>query len=857
MGDLRELIVKILGDDSDLSKKLGKAGGDVEKFGKDATKAGSILTAGLTLPIIGMGVFAVKAAMDAQSHLAQTEAVIKSTGGSAGVTSQHVQDLAGKIMQLSGADDDTVQAGENMLLTFTNIKAQGGIFDRATAAAVNLATALNDGVVPSAEQVQAQAMQIGKALNDPISGMTKLQRIGVTFSDDQVKLVKRLQDSGDMMGAQKVILDELGKEFGGSAASAGQTFAGKMSLLQNTLGNLGETVGGVLLPALTNLATQATPYITQLADAISHLSPTMLLVIGGALALAAGIGPLLVIVGSLIGAVSAILPVFAAVAGFLAGPLLLPVLGVIAGIAALVAAAIAIGIAFKKVYDGSKPLQQALGYLGDTLKFAVAAPFADLQYIIEQIMPYLGMLAGYFGDKLTSAATALAPVLTQAAGVLADLGVQFANVMASGGDSFVAFFIGQVVPAAQQVGQVIDGVILPALLAFGAWVGANILPVLGSSLQSIGAVLASQVGPLLQQVGDVVQNNVMPALAGLMATFETMKPALAVIGIIIGTIVVVALGLLMGALQGLMGALGPLLGMIVGVFGGALQFISGVIQLIIGIFQLLIAVVVGIFTGDWSGMQGALNTLKQAALNILGGLWGMISSVFTGGINVVKGLITGFISGVVGFFTNLYNTIVGHSLIPDLVNGIISWIAQLPGRVGAFILQLITTGIALFENLRAMAISKVMALVVMAEATAARLKDALTAPIHAAEGIIGGILSNLAGMFAGLHLTLPHINLPHFHISGSFSLNPPSIPSIGVDWYARGGIFTGPSVIGVGEDGPEAVVPLKHLDDYAGGGSSSSAPGMTEISLDGRVIVRALLPYIVDELRRSGAIRNI
>jgi hypothetical protein len=369
MGDLRELIVKILGDDSGLQKTLGSAG-DVEKFGAGTVKAGGLLTAGLTLPLIGMGVLAVKAAMDAQSHLAQTEAVIKSTGGSAGVTSQHVQDLAGSIMQLSGADDDTVQAGENMLLTFTNIKNKGGIFDKATTAALDLATAMNQGVVPSAEQVQAQALQIGKALNDPISGMTKLQRIGVTFSDDQVKLVKRLQDSGDMMGAQKVILDELGKEFGGSAASAGQTFAGKMSLLVRTRSAIwAEAAGGKLLPALTNLATQATPFITQLADAVSNMSPTLLLVVGGALAAAAALGPLLVVISSIITAVSRSCQCSAAVAGFLAGPFLLPVLGVIAGIAALVAVAIAIGIAFKKAYDGSKPLQQALGYLGDTLKF--------------------------------------------------------------------------------------------------------------------------------------------------------------------------------------------------------------------------------------------------------------------------------------------------------------------------------------------------------------------------------------------------------------------------------------------------------------------------------------------------------
>ena len=69
-------------------------------------------------------------------------------------------------------------------------------------------------------------------------------------------------------------------------------------------------------------------------------------------------------------------------------------------------------------------------------------------------------------------------------------------------------------------------------------------------------------------------------------------------------------------------------------------------------------------------------------------------------------------------------------------------------------------------------------------------------------------LEAISGFFSGLRIELPHINLPHFTISGEFSLMPPSVPSIGVEWYAKGGIFNGASVIGVGEAGPEAVVPL-------------------------------------------------
>jgi hypothetical protein len=334
---------------------------------------------------------------------------------------------------------------------------------------------------------------------------------------------------------------------------------------------------------------------------------------------------------------------------------------------------------------------------------------------------------------------------------------------------------------------------------------------------------------------------------------------------------VVAFGLGISIVAGLAGALGGLISAVIAVVGGIIQIVAGFVQLFVGWFRFLIGIVQGIFTGDWSGMEAGLKQMQAGVMGIWNGIKTGVVGLVMGLIGAVGGLVNGFVNTIVGFFTSLWDKLVGHSIVPDMVNAIVSWIAQLPGRVGAFIQQMISTGIALFELLRAIAISKVQALVVTAEAIAARLKDALTAPIRAAQDIIGGILANLAGMFAGLHLQLPHINLPHFHISGSFSLNPPSIPSIGVDWYAKGGIFTQPTIAGIGEAGPEAVIPLDRIhslvDDPGGrsGGSGGSldelvarliAAGQRDIQLDGRTIIRAFLPVLVDELRRAGAIRD-
>lgn len=92
------------------------------------------------------------------------------------------------------------------------------------------------------------------------------------------------------------------------------------------------------------------------------------------------------------------------------------------------------------------------------------------------------------------------------------------------------------------------------------------------------------------------------------------------------------------------------------------------------------------------------------------------------------------------------------------------------------------------------------------------IKTAITTPIEKAKETVKRVVDAIKGFFAGLKLKLPDIKLPHFKIKGSFSLNPPSVPHLSIDWYKEGGIFNNPSIIGVGEAGPEAVLPIEKLN---------------------------------------------
>lgn len=253
-------VVRLTLDKSQFDAGLRQARGETEAgatgMGKfaGAAKAGFALAG---LAALKFGADSVKAFSESQQIGAQTTAVLRSTGGAANVTADDVESLANEIRNLSGIDDEAVQASENLLLTFRDIHNEAGkgndIFNQTTLAIADMATAMNQGAIPSQEQLAQTTIQVGKAMNDPIKGMTALRRVGVAFSDSQVQVITRMQESGDLMGAQKLILQELTTEFGGAAEAAGNTFAGSMAKAKNKVDDLKEAIGGFLASALLAL----------------------------------------------------------------------------------------------------------------------------------------------------------------------------------------------------------------------------------------------------------------------------------------------------------------------------------------------------------------------------------------------------------------------------------------------------------------------------------------------------------------------------------------------------------------------------------------------------------------------------
>lgn len=240
-----ELVGYIDIDNKGFNSKLDAADSRFSGFAKGLgvaiAAAGVAAAAGIGL-IIKTG-FAEMS--EASGITAQLEAGIKSTGNAANVTVDGMNSLASSIQSYSGQTDDSIASAESLLLTFTNIKNVGvdRIFDQATVATANMAAKMGG-------EASTYAIQLGKALNDPIKGVASLTRMGIQFTDAQKDSIKAMVEAGDVMGAQKVILAELETQFGGAAEAAGTALPGQLERLKRAFEDVAQSALERFMPSI-------------------------------------------------------------------------------------------------------------------------------------------------------------------------------------------------------------------------------------------------------------------------------------------------------------------------------------------------------------------------------------------------------------------------------------------------------------------------------------------------------------------------------------------------------------------------------------------------------------------------------
>ena len=209
---------------------------------------GGLMAGATGLGFLFGGVSLAKSSLEAfdkrEEAVAKLEAVLRSTGSAAGLTAEELEKMAGVQSGKELFSKSSIEDAESMLLTFTSIK--GKVFEEAMPAIADFATRFKMDLPEAANMV-------GKALNDPLKGMTRLQREGVVFSDQQKEQIKNFMAVGDVASAQGIILKELGTEFGGLAEAMTTTDAGKLKMVTKELDNMKLTIGQVISKTLVGL----------------------------------------------------------------------------------------------------------------------------------------------------------------------------------------------------------------------------------------------------------------------------------------------------------------------------------------------------------------------------------------------------------------------------------------------------------------------------------------------------------------------------------------------------------------------------------------------------------------------------
>lgn len=376
-------ILKAIKDFKKIEGTGNKAAYSLKTFDKAVTngiKNFSKAAAGVGILAGAIGYKLASAAYESQKVMAQTEAIIKATGGAAGVTSSEVAKLSEKLSMQIGVDDELIQTTANLLLTFKQVQNQVGtgnkIFDRAVIAAEDLGN-----VFGSAD---AAAVQLGKALSNPEKGITALNRAGINFTEQQKAQIKTLVDSGKILEAQKLILGEVESQVGGTAA-AGATGFDRMRV---ALGNVAEKFGGLLIPYIETFANfvinSVVPYMDRLATVIGEqgLGAGIKFLAGGFIDLMSHLGKVGTIIFTVVGAV---LMLKAAMVAFTiaetAAAIAVEVFGVAwnaTGIGLIAAAIAAIVIGLILLYVKFEAVRKVVALLGDVIKFVVMNAIAGI-----------------------------------------------------------------------------------------------------------------------------------------------------------------------------------------------------------------------------------------------------------------------------------------------------------------------------------------------------------------------------------------------------------------------------------------------------------------------------------------------
>ena len=802
--------------------------------GEDLATTSDIVTDALTafgLSAKDSGHFAdilAAASSNANTNVSMMGETFKYCAPIAGALGFSAEDTAEAIGLMANAGIKSSQAGTALRTIMNNlagdVKISGKAIGDVTIATTNADGSMRDlsdiladcrsafGNLTESEKAQAAESLVGK---NAMSGFLALMNAG----EDDIEKLSSAIDNCDG-SAEKM------------AMTMQDNLAGQLTILKSQLQELAISFGDILMPAIRSIVSKLQGFVDKLNGMDEGTKRTIVTIA----LLVASIGPLLIIIGTTISKIGVAMQGFVKLAngvsklkvaiqggtgvlgklGAALGGVSAPVLAVVAVIAVLVAA-------FVHLWRTNEGFRDAIIGTWNRIKDTISG-------FCQGIVDRLNALGFQFTDIVDVLKTVwdgfcqiLAPIFEGVFNHIANILSTVTGVITGILDVFIGIFTGNWSQAWTGVKEIFSSI----------WDGissffTNILNV----IKGVADVVLGWFGTSWNEVWTNIKTFFEGIWNGIVSFFtgiwETIKNVVQTGVMLIGSILEAAVDIITLPFRFIWENCKEI---IIAVWDAIKSKVTTVIHAVASVISTVMNAIKTVFTTVWNAIKTVVTTVVNAIKSVVTTVFNAIKSTATTVWNAVKTAVTTPVNAIKSTVTSVFNSV--KSTVTSIFNGIKS------------------TATSVWNG----------------------IKSAITTPIEAAKNKVKGVVDAIKGFFSGMKISLPHIKLPHFRVSGKLSIAPPSVPHLSIDWYKEGGIMTSPTIFGMngsslmagGEAGAEAILPLagfykqleamisSHLntsamEKYLAVIADNSSKG---IYLEDSTLVGHLLPAIDGELGKA------
>ena len=802
--------------------------------GEDLAATSDIVTDALTtfgLSAKDSGHFAdilAAASSNANTNVSMMGETFKYCAPIAGALGFSAEDTAEAIGLMANAGIKSSQAGTALRTIMNNlagdVKISGKAIGDVTIATTNADSSMRDlsdiladcrsafGNWTESEKAQAAESLVGK---NAMSGFLALMNAG---EDDIAKLSSAIDNCDG--SAEKM------------AMTMQDNLAGQLTILKSQLQELAISFGDILMPAIRSIVSKLQGFVDKLNGMDEGTKRTIVTIA----LLVASIGPLLVIIGTAISKIGVAMQGVVKLAngisklkvsvqggtgvlgklGAALGGISAPVLAVVAVIAVLVAA-------FIHLWKTNEGFRDAIIGTWNRIKDTISG-------FCQGIVDRLNALGFQFTDIVDVLKTVwdgfcqvLAPIFEGVFNNIANILSTVTGVITEILDVFIGIFTGNWSQAWTGVKEIFSSI----------WNGissffTNILNV----IKGVADVVLGWFGTSWNEVWTNIKTffeGIWNGIATFFTTiWETLKNVVTVGIMAIGSILSAAFDIITLPFRFIWENCKEI---IISVWDAIKSKVSTVIHAVASVISTVMNAIKTVFSTVWNAIKTVVTTVVNAIKSVVTTVFNAIKSTATTVWNAIKAAVTTPVNAIKSTVTTVFNSV--KSTVTSIFNGIKS------------------TATSVWNG----------------------IKTAITTPIEAAKNKVKSVVDAIKGFFSGMKISLPHIKLPHFKVTGKLSISPPSVPHLSIDWYKEGGIMTSPTIFGMngsslmagGEAGAEAILPLagfyKQLESMISSHLNTSAMekylaviadnSSKGIYLEDGTLVGHLLPAIDGELGKT------